>query len=150
MNDHYMKILERCGDSKLTGMPFRQFCMAAIAEIDGYDWCGIYKMDGPDYLELDAYVGAPNDNIRIPVGSGVCGSAVAEQKNQVVADVNQLENYLSCSIKTKSEIVVLIWTDTESRTLLGQIDLDSHIVNRFSQEDEQFLDELGVLIADRW
>ena len=120
--------------------------MALLADLDGFDWCGIYRLEG-GYLELDAFVGSETEHTRIGVGQGVCGSAVSEGKNQVVDDVSTLENYLSCSVKTRSEIVVLIRSGDE---ILGQIDIDSHEKCRFSGDEESFLDELAGLVADRW
>lgn len=121
--------------------------MAELAQIEGYGWCGVYRLEGEE-LALDAYVGDPTEHTRIPVGVGVCGTAVAEDASQVIRDVRELENYLSCSVQTRSEIVVLI-KDSEGRTL-GQIDIDGHRVGSFDASDEAFLTELGRLLADRW
>lgn len=120
--------------------------MLELSRIPGYDWCGIYRLEG-DTLVLDAFVGANTDHTRIPVGRGVCGAAVAEDRNQVVADVSRLDNYLSCSADTKSEIVVLIKL---GGTILGQVDVDSHTSGAFGVDDEKFLSEIGELIASRW
>src|SRR5579862_7551860 len=68
-----------------------------------YKWVGVYWLKG-DKLVLGPYVGAPTEHDVIPVGRGVCGTAVAEGKNQVIADVRELENYLACSVQTRSEI----------------------------------------------
>jgi GAF domain-containing protein len=89
---------------------------------------------------------APADHDRIEVGEGVCGTAVAEDNNQVVEDVREVENYLACSIHTRSEIVVLI--RSEGR-IVGQFDVDSDTVGAFSAEDERLLDELAGLVAPR-
>lgn len=121
--------------------------MQALDRREGYDWSGIYRLEG-DVLVLDAYVGAETDHTHIPVGRGVCGTAVAENANQVVADVRELENYLACSLETKAEIVVLI--RSEHGTILGQIDIDSHTPNRFSAEDERDLEALAAFLANRW
>jgi L-methionine (R)-S-oxide reductase len=98
-------------------------------------WTGIYWLDG-DMLELGPFVGPPTDHTRIPVGTGVCGTAVAEDKDQVVADVRTRENYLACSARTRSEIVVLIRSGGK---VLGQIDIDSDQVAAFSEDDHGFL-----------
>jgi L-methionine (R)-S-oxide reductase len=82
------------------------------------------------------------------VGQGVCGTAVAENRNQVVPDVRELSNYLSCSVQTRSEIVVLI--RDESGTILGQLDIDGHEVARFGATDEEFLSKLATILATRW
>ncbi|HEV2743911.1 MAG TPA: hypothetical protein VGV91_12195, partial [Rubrobacter sp.] len=63
-----------------------------------WDWSGIYVMKG-GVLVLGPST-APADHDRIEVGEGVCGTAVAEDKNQVVEDVREVENYLACSIHT--------------------------------------------------
>ncbi len=111
-----------------------------------YNWSGIYRLEG-DTLILDEYVGSSTDHTQIPVGRGVCGTAVAENKNQIVEDVRELSNYLSCSLQTRSEIVVLI---RQGDDILGQIDIDGHTVGAFDTSDEAFLEALAEILADRW
>ena len=106
-----------------------------------YNWVGIYLLEG-DMLVLHNYLGKPTEHTRIPVGVGVCGVAVAEGANQIVGDVTKLDNYLACSVGTRSEIVVLIRRGAE---ILGQIDIDSDLENAFTDEDEELL----VRAADR-
>lgn len=130
----------------LSGRELRQRAMELLAELPGYDWCGIYRLEG-DELVLDAYVGAETDHTRIPVGVGVCGSAVSENRNKVIEDVREEANYLACSLATRSEIVVLIRQD---ETVLGQIDIDGHTVGRFTDNDEAMLTELARVLAERW
>ena len=72
---------------------------------------------------------------------------MAENRSQVIPDVRELDNYLSCSAFTRSEIVVLI---RDGETVLGQIDIDGHDVGRFGEEEERFLDTLGRLLASAW
>lgn len=109
-----------------------------------YRWVGVYWLEG-DTLVLGPYVGAQTDHTRIPVGRGVCGTAVAQNRNQLVADVRQLDNYLACSLETRSEIVVLI-RDGQG-AILGQIDADGHGVGDFDEEDEAFLGEVAARLA---
>jgi len=125
----------------------RRAAMEALSGLDGYDWSGVYRLEG-ETLVLDEFVGAATDHTRIRVGVGVCGTAVAEDRNQLVADVRELTNYLACSTQTRSEIVVLI-KDPEGRTL-GQIDIDGHQVGAFDKSDETFLSEVAVLLAEAW
>jgi GAF domain-containing protein len=120
--------------------------MQLLDALPDYNWSGIYRLEG-DTLVLDEYVGAETDHTHIPVGRGVCGTAVAEDKNQVIADVTALENYLSCSISTRSEIVVLIRKDGK---VLGQIDIDGHRVNAFGKTDEDMLEAIAEILAARW
>jgi L-methionine (R)-S-oxide reductase len=109
-----------------------------------WDWSGIYLMkDGVLVLGPST---APADHDRIEIGEGVCGTAVSEDKNQVVEDVREVENYLACSIHTRSEIVVLIRHEGQ---IVGQFDIDSDTVGAFTAEDEALLEELAGVVAPR-
>ena len=109
-----------------------------------WDWSGIYLLVG-DTLVLGPRT-APADHARIGIGEGVCGTAVADARNQIVEDVREVENYLACSIHTRSELVVLIRHDGE---VVGQFDIDSDTVGAFTQEDEALLEEMGALVSGR-
>ena len=132
--------------SALTGFELRQFAMEQLDTLETYNWSGIYRLEG-DTLVLDAYVGAETDHTHIPVGRGVCGTAVAEDSNQVIEDVRELTNYLACSTQTRSEIVVLIRRGSE---ILGQIDIDGHTVGAFDASDEAMLESIAAILAERW
>ena len=107
-----------------------------------WDWSGIYLMkDGVLVLGPST---APADHDRIEAGEGVCGTAVSEDRNQVVEDVREVENYLACSIHTRSEIVVLIRHEGQ---IVGQFDIDSDTVGAFTVEDEALLDEVAAVVA---
>ncbi len=142
----YEAILCALRSSASRGRALREEAMLLLDSLEGFDWSGVYVLDG-DMLRLDAYVGAPTDHTEIPVGCGVCGTAVAEDRNQVVDDVRDLANYLSCSTQTRSEIVVLIKRDG---TTLGQIDIDGHRVGRFGPAEETFLESVAAVLAERW
>jgi len=146
MNPAHLSILDQLRASSLTGFELRSEAMKLLDGLETYNWSGIYRLEG-DELVLDAYVGAPTDHTRIPVGRGVCGTAVTENQNQVIEDVRELSNYLACSLQTRSEIVVLIRKDDK---ILGQIDIDGHTVGAFGTEDEAFLEEMGAILARRW
>ena len=109
-----------------------------------WDWSGIYVLAG-DTLVLGPRT-APADHSRIAIGEGVCGTAVSEGRNQVVEDVREVENYLACSIHTRSELVVLI---RDSGKIVGEFDIDSDTVGAFGHEDEALLGEMGTLISAR-
>ena len=141
------EIAERLTESGRRGFDLRLDAMNYLNLLDGYDWSGIYRMED-GRLVLDAYVGEPTEHTEIPVGKGVCGTAVAENRDVNVADVRELTNYLACSLKTRSELVVLI-RDGEGE-ILGQIDIDSHTVERFGEEDESGLRQIGAILAERW
>jgi GAF domain-containing protein len=95
-----------------------------------FHWTGIYELQPDNVLQLGPYIGAPTDHVRIPVGQGVCGSAVAERRNKIVPDVSKAPEYLACSLATKSEVVVLI--QCQGR-IFGQIDIDSHTLDAFDE-----------------
>jgi L-methionine (R)-S-oxide reductase len=115
-------------------------------EREHYDWTGIYLLEG-DTLVLHNYIGKPTEHTRIPVGQGVCGTAVAERANQIVGDVTTLDNYLACSLETRAEIVVLI---RRGDLIFGQIDIDSDRPDAFTEEDESLLSRVADLLARRF
>ena len=112
-----------------------------------WDWSGIYLLvDGT--LVVGPFAGSeePPEHSRIPVGDGVCGTSVAQDRNQLVDDVRELDNYLACSLSTRSELVVLI---REDGRIVGQFDIDSDERGAFTQEDEALLAELATVVAPR-
>jgi len=106
----------------------------------------LYMLHGND-LELEAFAGRVTDHTRIPVGKGVCGTAVATGQDQVVGDVRAVGNYLACNLETRSELVVLI---RRGAVILGQIDVDSDVPDPFTPaehaETKKVADALAVLI----
>ena len=110
-----------------------------------WDWSGLYLLvDGT--LVVGPFAGSdePPEHSRIEIGAGVCGTAVAEEKNQLVEDVRELDNYLACSLSTRSELVVLI---REGGRIVGQFDIDSDERGVFTEEDEALLKEIAALIS---
>ncbi len=113
---------------------------------DRYNWVGVYLLrDDEPKLWLHNYMGAPTEHAEIEVGQGVCGTAVAEQSNQIVQDVSQVENYLACNPRVKAELVVLIRAGDE---ILGEIDIDSHRKDAFTEEDEQAVQTVADKLAE--
>jgi len=100
-----------------------------------------------DELILEAFAGRQTEHTRIPVGIGVCGTAVARGQDQNVPDVRAIQNYLACNVWTRSELVVLI---RRGALILGQIDVDSDVPDPFSPDEEaavrQVADALAVLL----
>jgi GAF domain-containing protein len=141
------RILNALEASSNWGGDLRREAMVLLHDLPGYNWCGIYCLDGA-LLELDEYIGEETEHTHIPVGQGVCGTAVATNSNQVIEDVQAIGNYLACSIKTRSEIVVLI--ADEGGAILGQIDIDGHSVGAFDRSDEEFLERVARILAIRW
>ncbi len=113
------------------------------------DWVGIYLLNG-NYLVLHNYIGKRTDHVRIAVGQGICGTAVAEDRDINIPDVTEIENYLACSVETRSEIVVLI---KDGERTLGQIDIDSDVVGAFDDSDmtelRRVADALGEVLGPK-
>lgn len=110
------------------------------------NWTGFYMLDpnDPDTLVLGRYIGDPTPHVRIPVAQGICGAAAASAQTVLVDDVNADPRYLSCSIKTKSEIVVPVFAHGK---VIGEIDIDSHTHAAFSQIDRKFLEEAAGVVG---
>ena len=117
------------------GAEFDRLLEAAVQGLSEMDprfhWTGIYELFADNVLRLGPYVGAPTDHVFIGVGNGVCGTAVAEKRNQNIPDVRQVSNYLACSAETRSELVVLIRSGDR---IHAQVDIDSHQVGAFDDD----------------
>ncbi len=113
--------------------------------VEYYDWVGFYISEsGKDELVLGPFVGEETDHTRIDYGEGICGQAAETEETFTVQNVEEEENYLSCSPEVKSEIVVPVFDEGEFR---GEIDIDSHELAPFDREDEQFLESLAEDLA---
>ena len=105
------------------------------------NWAGFYLMqDGA--LVLGPFQGKPAC-IRIPVGRGVCGTAVAEDKTQLVPDVHAFPGHIACDCASNSEIVIPIHKDG---AVYGVLDIDSPLLNRFTQTDQAGLETLVQIL----
>ena len=116
-----------------------------ISEDERFDWVGVYLL-GDDELWLHNYVGEPTEHAKIPVGTGVCGRAVAERSNLNIPDVSKEENYLSCSPDVQSELVILIRAGDD---IFGQIDIDSEKKAAFTEDDEIALIGVADKLAEQ-
>src|SRR4051812_22257571 len=102
-----------------------------------YHWVGVYLLNPQEQmLWLHNYMGEGTEHAQIAVGQGVCGTAVAERKNQNIGDVSKVENYLACSPHVQSELVVLIRAGDD---IFGQFDINSHEERAFGKTDEENL-----------
>lgn len=133
------------------GVPHRIANLANAAallyhSLDGLNWAGFYLLEG-DALVLGPFQGRPAC-IEIPVGRGVCGTAVAEGRTQLVPDVHQFPGHIACDSASNSEIVVPIRADGK---IVGVLDLDSPHLGRFTEEDQAGLEELvRILGSEGW
>jgi len=95
-------------------------------------------------LVLEAFSGRETEHTRIPVGRGVCGTAVVTGEDQNVPDVAAIGNYLACNLETKSELVVLI---RRGQTTLGQLDIDSDVPAGFTEPHHRAVREVADALA---
>ena len=123
--------------------------MAALLNgaLSDINWVGFYLMTDGDLL-LGPFQGKPAC-IRIPVGKGVCGTAVAQNKVQLVEDVHQFPGHIACDSASNSEIVIPI---RANGAIVGVLDIDSPRFSRFDAPDQKGLVEVGKMLADgcRW
>lgn len=93
---------------------------------------------------LGPFMGEATRHTRIEFGKGICGQAAERREIFVVQDVSKESNYLSCSTKVKSEIVLPI---LKNDAIKGELDIDSHFSSSFSKEDREFLENLCKLVS---
>ena len=125
----------------------KNLCQFLFDNITYYNWVGFYFANHDNKtLHLGSYVGTETDHTIIPFGKGICGQVAESNQNFVVPDVSAQDNYIACSFTVKSEIVVPLFVNGKN---IGQIDIDSHVINPFTDADERFLEfvnqEVGKL-----
>lgn len=116
---------------------------AVLNQLENINWCGFYLAKG-ETLYLGPFQGEPACTV-IPFGKGVCGTAAKEKRTIIVDDVNKFEGHIACSALSKSEIVVPIIKDNQ---VLGVIDIDSPIYNRFNDGNKKALQEIAALLSE--
>ena len=122
-----------------------KICELLSNSIDYYNWVGFYFANQETKtLHLGPYVGAETDHTVIPFGKGICGQVAVSNENFVVPDVAAQDNYIACSFTVKSEIVVPLFVNGKN---IGQIDIDSHVLNPFTEADERFLEFVNEKIG---
>lgn len=110
-------------------------------ELPDINWAGFYLLEG-NTLVLGPFQGKPAC-IEIPVGKGVCGTAVAQDGLQLVADVHQFPGHIACDSASRSEIVLPI---RKAGKCLGVLDIDSPYPARFTQADAQGLQQFVEIL----
>ena len=121
-------------------------CDLLKTSIAHYDWVGFYITDSRNAQELvlGPFSGEPTEHKRIAFGKGICGQAAQAKSTFVVQDVLKETNYLSCSFKVKSEIVVPVM---DGDKVLGELDIDSHRVAPFDETDSSLLESICQELA---
>ena len=110
-------------------------------ELPDINWAGFYKMEDGQLI-LYPFQGKPACT-RIQVGRGVCGTAVAEDKTQLVPDVHEFPGHIACDSASNSEIVVPIHVNG---AIWGVLDIDSPYLNRFTEEDRAGLERFVEIL----
>ena len=108
-----------------------------------HQFTGVYLLRG-ETLELVAFSGPETEHTRIPIGQGLCGKAVTQQRDLDIGDVNAEPEYLACSLTTKSEAIALIWKEGR---IIGQIDIDSDTAGAFGTDAMRQLRACADLLA---
>ena len=109
--------------------------------LDQINWVGFYLIENNELI-LGPFQGHPAC-VHIYIGKGVCGTAVANNQTQLVDDVNTFPGHIACDANSKSEIVVPIHVDNE---IIGVLDIDAPITQRFSKGDQQGLEEIVSIL----
>ncbi len=145
--DILKELQELRDDGFLSDTLLRRAVKGIAASDDRFDWVGVYLVNSEEnVLWLHNYVGRPTPHSKIPIGEGVCGTAVAEGKDVIIPDVSEVENYIVCDPRTKSEMVVLIRGGDD---IFGQIDLDSRTVDAFTEEDSKSVQIVADKLAEQ-
>lgn len=105
--------------------------------LEEINWVGFYLWDEKQ-LVLGPFQGLPACTL-IAMGKGVCGAAAEQKKTMLVADVESFPGHIACDGASKSEIVVPIFAENK---LYGVLDIDAPILNRFSETEQKYLEQL--------
>ena len=120
-------------------------CELLRDSVTHYDWVGFYLADpATRTLTLGPFAGAPTEHVEIGFGRGICGQAAERRETFLVQDVSKEANYLSCSVDVQSEIVVPI---LRGGRVVAEIDIDSHALAPFTDEDRAFLERVAAIVA---
>jgi L-methionine (R)-S-oxide reductase len=125
----------------------KAICKLLKNQVSYYNWVGFYAVDKEktDELELVSFEGEPTEHVRIPFGKGICGQAASLQRVFVAQDVSMETNYLSCSSKVKSEIVIPIF---RNNLIVGELDIDSHFASPFTLHDKKYLTIIAQMVSE--
>ena len=121
-----------------------QFAAFMFQEIENLNWAGFYWLEN-DELVLGPFQGKVAC-VRISVGKGVCGTAVAERKTQLVDDVHAFAGHIACDSASESEIVVPVYS---GNTIIGVFDIDSPSKSRFNEEDKAGIESLVKIFQEK-
>ena len=147
MKEATVKELQQLGGFVLAGACSKRMKQVAqmIRSARDYRWVGIYKVTKKEFVIMAASDEEPPAYPRFPISQGLCGAALEARETIVVGDVRKDTRYLPTFHTTRSEIIVPMIN--EHHKILGMLDVESEKVNAFGDEDRQFLERAGGLIA---
>jgi len=116
---------------------------AIFRSLPNINWAGFYLMEG-DSLILGPFQGKPAC-VSIPLGKGVCGTAIKEKESMIVNDVHSFPGHIACDSDSRSEIVIPM---VKNNKAIGVLDIDSPILNRFDENDKIELEKIVQFLAD--
>ncbi|MCA1762397.1 MAG: GAF domain-containing protein [Cryomorphaceae bacterium] len=117
---------------------------AILKTLPGYFWVGFYLVKA-EQLVLGPFQG-PVACTRIDFGKGVCGTAWSQKKSQLVPNVHSIPNHIACNPNSKSEVVVPIFSP--EKKVIAVLDVDSDVVENFSERDVQYLEKIAAMISE--
>lgn len=143
-------LLAEQAEALLAGEPDRianaaNFSALLFHSLPDLNWVGFYFHDGSE-LVVGPFQGKPAC-VRIPLGKGVCGVAAQSRQTQRVADVHAFPGHIACDAASRSEIVVPL---LDGERLIGVLDIDSPIPERFDAEDQAGIEALARVFMGRW
>ena len=146
MNPFYESLIQKT-KAITEGVPYRISNLANTAAMlweamPDINWAGFYLLEG-DKLILGPFQGKVACT-EIAIGKGVCGTAAKTLTTQVVADVHEFPGHIACDADSRSEIVIPLFDNNGD--LFGVLDIDSPVLNRFSKEDKEGLEEIAVIL----
>jgi len=141
----YRLLVEQC-KSMIEGERNRIANLANVAALlfhglEDLNWAGFYLVDHKE-LVLGPFQGKPAC-IRIPIGRGVCGTAAASKETQRIKNVHDFPGHIACDSASNSEIVIPIVVDHH---VVGVLDIDSPLLDRFQEIDQQYLEAVVLLL----
>ena len=145
--NHFYEALQQKMSALTEGVRYRISNLANASallweELPNINWVGFYLLEG-DKLILGPFQGK-SACTEIPVGKGVCGTAAATLKTQVVADVHEFPGHIACDASSQSEIVIPLFDS--NGTFYGVLDIDSPVLNRFTERDKTGLEAIAALL----
>src|SRR6056300_427392 len=143
LEQQLQSLYNSCSDSDQL---LQSICDLLREGVSHYDWVGFYFKNGDKReLLLGPFAGEPTDHTIIPFGKGICGQVALSNQNFIVPDVSAQDNYIACSLTVKSEIVIPLFKNGKN---IGQIDIDSHTPDPFTEEDVKLLEFVNQKVAE--